>query len=392
MSPVPYLSGRSRLYRPQPMFELQAAAQRLESAGQEVIHLEIGDTKGFSNPHIVRELQQISRDPDLGYVGSGGVAELREAFAEEYTIEKGISLTSDNVVVAPANALISQVMGVTCDVGDAVLLPDPGFPTYFLAADCNGLRTTTYSLDANRGWAPDVAEIEEKIRADRNIRCLVINSPSNPLGSVIPADIINQLLSLAESYGIYCLFDETYKNLIFGRPVPTHRHSPNAVYLYSLSKDAAAPGLRVGCVVSEQTDLVSKIVDYNSLLYSCAPGITQRAALAYVTQPDRLSFAHGMANEIAARLEMFDAQIAMPEPLDYVRPSAAFYVFLDVSKICQNATRFSYDLLARERVAVCPGDAFGPGGAGRVRVTLAGEVQDLEEGARRLVRFVNSAS
>lgn len=385
------LSQRSRVFRPQPMFEILSAAQELEQNGQSVIHLEIGDTKGFVNPHIVRELRAVTENPQLGYVASGGTPALRQAFARQYSAEKGVAFTERNVVVAPANALISQYLGVTCDPGDAVLIPDPGFPTYFLGAEFNGLRVITYPLDPADGWNPDPDGIEELVRQNPGIRCILVNSPSNPLGTVMSPDRLEALLDLADRHGLHCLFDETYKNLVFDGDTPAPRHRPGVTYLYSLSKDAAAPGLRVGCAVSEDTELIGKLVDYSSLFFSCGPGLMQEAALAYVSRDDSTEFARGIREEIATRVETADKILAETEGLSYVRPSAAFYLFLDISSTGLTSRDFAYRLLREQQVCVCPGDSFGQQGAGCVRVTLAGDPAELEEGLRRLAAFVRSA-
>lgn len=384
------LSERSRVFRPQPMFEILAAAQELEQGGTPVIHLEIGDTKGFVNPHVVRELRAVTENPQLGYVASGGTPALRQAFARQYAQEKGVAFTERHVVVAPANALISQYLGVTCDPGDAVLIPDPGFPTYFLGAEFNGLRVVTYPLDPADGWNPDPEGVERLVRDNPGIRCLLVNSPSNPLGTVMAPDRLDALLDVADRHGLHCLFDETYKNLVFDGETPAPRHRPGVTYLYSLSKDAAAPGLRVGCAVSENTELIGKLVDYSSLLFSCGPGLMQEAALAYVSQDDSAEFARGIREEIAGRVEKADKILGDVAGLSYVRPSAAFYLFLDISSTGLGAREFAYRALRERQVCVCPGDSFGQRGAGCVRVTLAGDPTELEEGLRRLADFVRA--
>lgn len=389
---MPALSQRSQAFQPQPMFEILAAAQDLEAQGHPVLHLEIGDTKGFTNPHIVSRLQELSQNPSLGYIASGGMPEIRGAFARQYTQEKGVTFGADNVVVAPANALISQYLGVTCDPGNAVLLPDPGFPTYFLAARYNGLRIVTYPLDPETGWNPDPAQVERLISEDPGIRAMIVNSPSNPLGTVMDPERLDALLDIAERNGLHCLLDETYKNLVFAGDLEPLPHRSSTTYLYSLSKDAAAPGLRVGCAVSQDTRLIAKLVDYSSLFFSCGPGLMQQVAASYISRPDALAFAREIRTETSSRVALVEKILGDVDGLSYIRPSATFFVFLNISCTGLDSRAFAYELLRERHVCVCPGDSFGQQGEGHVRVTLTGDRQELEEGMRRLADFVRARS
>ena len=153
------LSRRSSRFQPQPMFRIQAEAQELERSGRSILHLEIGDTSGFTNPELIRLLtQECGATASLGYSPSAGESVLRDALARQYSQECRTTFTRENVVVTPANAAISQLLGVLCDEGDRVLLPDPGFPTYQLAARFNGLEPIFFSLMENVGFQPELAD------------------------------------------------------------------------------------------------------------------------------------------------------------------------------------------------------------------------------------------
>lgn len=379
------LSRRSETINPQPMFRLLARARELEQQGTPVHHLEIGDTAAFVNEplrHLLAEALDRSR---LGYGPAAGESTLRDAVARRYARDKGFPFTRDHVVVAPANALITQVLAVLCDPGDAVLLPDPGFPTYRLAVDYNGLEARYYPLRQSRGWNPDPAEVERLL--DSGIRAIVLNSPSNPLGVVLDCDVLDTIVELAARRGIACIVDEAYKHLIYTPGLSAElRHRGNCVYLYSLSKEAAAPGLRIGSLVGPPA-IAGKIADFNSMFLSCMPDFIQNAAAAYLEVGG--DFHQQICATMPARIEAAARILKRSRSLRFVLPNASFYIYLDISRTGVQADQFCNRLLEERRVAVCPGTCFGPSGKAFVRVSICGEEADLLEGCAILVDFAD---
>jgi aspartate/methionine/tyrosine aminotransferase len=382
------LSSRSASITPQPMFRILAEAAVVERAGQRVVHLEIGDTTGYRNDAIVELLRQESLEPPLGYAPSAGLHELRVAFAELYSREKGVAFAEDAVVIAPANALVTQLLAVLCDPGDAVLVPDPGFPTYRLACRFNGLRAVPYPLGEAAAWNPDVDAFLAALET-REIAAAILNVPSNPLGTVMDAAVARALVDALRERNVPCILDETYKNLVYDGTQPALPHGENLFYLYSLSKDAAAPGLRIGCAVGAP-HVIGKVADYNSLLLSCLPPLLQRVAARYLT--GGRDFAATLRAEIPARIDAVDEILRSQPLLTYVRPNAAFYVFLNVSASGRDADAFANELLHTRGVCVCPGTAFGERGSEYVRVTLAGPEDELYAGCEQLAAFVSRAA
>lgn len=368
------------------MFAIMEAAGEIEARGRSVIHLEVGGTDGFLNEDVISEFARLASTSSLGYVPSGGIPALRNAFARQYTLEKGIQFDERNAVVAPANALITQAMFLSCDRGDSVLVPDPGFPTYRLAAEFAGVEAIPYPMRPDLGWQPDPAEVESLLRNEPRCRLLILNTPSNPLGSVIDDDVIDDITGVAESLGVRCLLDETYKNLVFSgrRPNPVHR--PGISYLYSLSKDSAVPGLRVGCLVSEEKDLVGKVVDFNSLLFSCGNGIAQEAAIVAVGASELTA---RIRRELATRTELF-GEMTRGRRFSHIVPEAGFYLFIDVGGFGMDGQEFSLGLLEERAVCVCPGEAFGRRCGNFVRVTMSGAREAFIDGVRGLVDYAEN--
>ena len=381
------LSRTSERIRSQPMFQFMAMAKSLEDEGRKVIHLEIGDTSSFSNQHLLRILRDLAENPPVGYAPSAGDDELRTILAEHYGQTLGTSLTKSNVVISPANALISQVFMALGDPGDRVLIPDPGFSTYPLALDALGQEGVYYPLHESEDWNPDLDEITALLGHAKTPKAVVINSPSNPLGSVMKAEIIDAIISEAARRNVAVIIDETYKNLVFnGAPVKPVASYENVMFLYSFSKDCAVPGMRIGSLVGPE-HVVAKISDHNSLFYSCQPPLFQKTIARYMRENG--AFDREMIAEIAVRAQAVGEILSQSNRLSFVPPRAAFYVFVDVSKIGRDGETVARDLLHETGVCVCPGGYFGPSGKGHIRLSLSGDKQELLDGCRRIVEFAN---
>ncbi|NWG46866.1 MAG: lipopolysaccharide biosynthesis protein RfbH [Alphaproteobacteria bacterium] len=383
----PSLARRVETVRPQPMFEILSQARALEAAGEDIVHLEIGDTAGFRNDRFLALLREHTRADAMGYAPSAGLPELRAAIAAVHAGETGTWLSPESVVVSPANALISQVFEAVADSGTRVLVPDPGFPTYRLAATRLGLEPVPYRLSSERGWNPDPEKLLRLVRDTEDLRAIVLNSPSNPLGVTLDPDIVEAVLSAAEGRGIWAILDETYKNLVYEGYHRPARPGPNIVRLTSYSKDAAVPGLRLGSLLAPEP-LARAVSDQLSLVWSCLPVPPQRALAAYLAEGQ--PFHAEIRTEMKARIAAAEAVLGGIPGLGWCRPHAAFYLFADISAFEADADAFAARLLTEARVAVCPGTGFGAEGAGHVRLSLAGTRAALDKGLARIAGHLSA--
>lgn len=384
---MPTLSQRANRIQPQPMFRILAEAQEVERAGHPVIHLEIGDTSSFTGPELprlLRENQELTAS--FGYSPSAGESVLRDILAQQYTQECRVPFRRENVVITPANAAISQLLAVLCDAGDRVLLPDPAFSTYQLAIRFNELVPVFFSLREEAGFAPYPADIRARLDADPGIRALVIDNPSNPLGINHAPDVMDELASLCADRDVALILDQTYKNLIYSGPQRQIRHQATNFYIYSLSKDAAAPALRVGCVVGDPA-IITKVADYNSLFYSCLPKPLQLAAVAYLQNNGKQETV--LHRAIKERIETATTLLRPCSWISFVKPNAAIYIYLNIARTGLDSETFATRLLHERAVCVCPGMGFGPSGHYYVRICLSGKEDALYAGCRTLVEFAD---
>lgn len=384
------LSLRSNDVLGQPMFKILALAKEIEASGKKVYRLEIGDTSLFADPRLLQQLNQIQFSPDiLGYSPSLGESLLRESLAEKHNSLKGAGVRLENVAVTPANAAISQLMILMADPGDTIVLPDPCFATYRLAAKFAQLEIVDTPLAKSSGYKFDVSSLRELFADRPRIKMMMIDSPSNPLGIAHSKSQIMNLARICDDFGVSLVIDETYRNLIYDDKLKHTYDVPGVTWIYSLSKDAGAPGLRIGSVVGS-APLVAKLGDFNSMFFSCLPKHIQLAGAKFLASEN--NSIEEIRQRYQGRLEKAHSIIAGTKTLIPSKPNSSIYCFIDVGPTGLSGEDFATQLLVSDNVAVCPGDGFGPSGNSYIRISVSGDEEDLYEGLRRITRFAESRS
>lgn len=272
--------------------------------------------------------------------------------------------------------------------GDEVLLPDPGWPTYQMAVASVNARSVPYRLHAGAGFIPDPEEIEALI-TDRT-RMLVVNSPSNPLGTVLDQRTLAGLIEIARRHDLWILSDECYDQLVLeGKAIATaalEGAEEHVVAVYSMSKTYAMTGFRVGYVKGPAT-VMAAMVKLQEAQVACVNAAAQWASVAALTGPQ-----DAVAEAVSAYRHRRDAaiEIAQARGLRVQPPAGAFYLWVELDGLVEDSTLFATRLLDQERVAVAPGLTFGSGGRSAVRIALAAPADVITEGIERLATFAAS--
>jgi aspartate aminotransferase len=349
-------------------------------ATPDCIHLEVGEPSFATPPHIVDAAARAARDGWTKYVPNAGVPALREAIAQVRSRD-GVRVDPAQVVVTAGGvqAIYTAMLAVT-EPGDHVLLPDPGWPNFAMIAHLLHLVPDFYPLSPAGGFLPAVADLK-RLSTPRT-RLIVLNTPSNPLGSVIPAPLLSEIAAFAARHGLWMLSDECYESITFGPGfTPAARAADPARLLscYSFSKTYAMTGWRVGYVVAPA--VVSPVLQkLQEPIVACVNAPAQMAALAALTGPQQM--ARDMVSTYRDRRDALAAQLTAAG-VGFLRPDGAFYLWVSLGA-GRDADDFARQLLEREHVAVAPGTAFGARGKGWVRLSLATDTGQLLEGARRL--------
>ena len=349
----------------------------------DAVRLEIGDPDFPTPPHIVEAAAEAARAGFTHYSPGIGLPTLRELIAEKIVARNGFDCTRERVVVTTgACGGLHATLLALLEPGDEVLVPDPGWTTLTPMALVAGVTPVPYPLDRARGFALDAGAVEARVT--RRTRAIVVNSPSNPTGAVAAREALEDVLEISERRGVWVISDECYEDLVFeGEHVsPASLRDPDRVVsVFSFSKSYAMTGWRVGYAVA-RPDIAALLAKVQEAMVSSVSTVSQKAAEAALLGPraaiDSMREAYRRRRDVAlARLDS--------SGIGYARPGGAFYVMVDVSRAPDSAEEFALRLLREHQVAVVPGNAFGEGGAGMVRVSLAAADDVIELGLARLV-------
>jgi aminotransferase len=350
-----------------------AAAAKRE--GEPLIDLGRGNPETGPPPHIIGALTNSAQRPDVhGYAPFRGLPELRGALADRYRTHYGVELDPDSevAVVTGTKTAIVELSLVLADEGQTVVLPDPYYPDYPSAPALAGARTGLLPLAPSRGWSPDFSRAPAK-----GVAALYFNYPNNPCAVAVPDDAFEQAIEYADATGAAIVHDFAYGDLVFdGREPRSFLATPGAkgvgVEMFSMSKSYGMAGWRVGFVVGN-AEIVERI---NLLNDHCRVGIfrpIQEACIAALTGPQ---------DSVAERRDTYQRRRdRVAEALGPITCEGTFYVWLELP---EGVTAES--LLTEHRLAVAPGEGFGPSGTGWVRLSLAVSDETLEQGLERLMR------
>jgi aspartate aminotransferase len=354
----------------------------------EVIHLEVGEPDFPTPEHVVEAAHEAARSGLTRYAPNAGLPELREALADKVTRRNGYEARPDQVVVTQGGIqALYLVLLALLEPGDEVLLPDPAWPNFRMIAHLLGARVLPYPLVSEGDFLPRLEDLERLVTP--RTRAILVNTPSNPLGTVVPRELVEPLLEFARRRDLWYISDEVYDEVVFDDAFVSAGAvadpGDRLVSIYSFSKVYAMTGWRVGYLVAPP-DLAKLLTGMQEPIVSCVNTPAQLAALAAVTGPQDV--VREMRESYQERRDEL-LEILERGNLPSSQPSGAFYVWTDVSAANLPSMDFARSLIEREHVAVAPGSAFGDLGEGYVRLSLASSRQDLLEGTSRLVRFVH---
>lgn len=357
----------------------------------DVIHLEVGEPNFETPTHVCEAAARAAVSGATRYTPNAGIPELRSAIADKVNERNALSASADQVVVSAGavEALYASLVTVLSP-GDEILLPDPGWPNFRMMTNLLGATPVFYGLRPENGFRPDPDEVESLISP--RTRVLLLNTPSNPLGVVLDRDELVALLDVAATADLWVVSDECYDELTFdgGLVSPASLgHEAAVITAYSFSKTYAMTGWRVGYAVVPD-DLAVHLAKVQEPLISCVNAVAQHAAVAAVTGPQdavqEMRSAYRRRRDVAM-------EVAGERLLPFVRPSGAFYFWVDVRAAGGTSHELALRLVRDHHVAMAPGTAFGGRGEGWMRVSLANTADAIRTGLHALAdAVITSAS
>jgi aspartate aminotransferase len=366
-------------------FDVLVKARALEAAGRSVIHLEIGEPDFPTPPHIVDAAKQALDQGWTRYGPTQGLPELREAIAAHICRSRNISVSPGNVCVVPgAKPILFFSMLALLEPGDEVVYPDPGFPIYRSMIRYLGATPIPVPLIESRGFSFDLDALRDKLSS--RTRLLILNSPQNPTGGVIPGEDLREIAALVRDRDLMVLSDEIYSRIYYTAEAPASIATlpgmlEKTILLDGFSKTYAMTGWRLGYGVMPEW-LVAGVNKLMVNSNSCAASFTQRAALAALAGPQ--TEVDHMVEQFRHRRDVFCPALNSIPGFRCAPPGGAFYAFANVEQTGVPSKDLADLLLERAGVACLNGGSFGEHGEGYIRFSFANSLENLLEAVERI--------
>jgi aspartate/methionine/tyrosine aminotransferase len=371
-------------------FEVLVRSRALEAQGRSIVHLEIGEPDFQTPQHIIDAAKQALDEGWTHYGPSQGLPELRAAIAEYISASRGIPVDADRVCVVPGGKpIIFFPMLALLEAGDEVIYPNPSFPIYESMIKFCGATPVPMPLLEDRGFSFDLNLFRDKLSA--RTKMVILNSPANPTGGVIPAEDIQAIAGMLRDRDVIVLSDEIYSRMSYGKQPVSIATFPGmqekTIILDGFSKTYAMTGWRMGYGVMPKF-LVNPV---NTLMVnsnSCTASFTQRAGIAALRGPQGPSEA--MIAEFRRRRDAFVTALNKIPGFRCAMPEGAFYAFPNIEGTGWKSKPLADALLEQAGVACLSGTAFGAYGEGYIRFSYANSMQNLMEAVRRVGKFLHT--
>jgi aspartate/methionine/tyrosine aminotransferase len=362
------------------VMDVMRAAYEREVGGRDVVHLEVGQPSTPA-PRGVRDAAKRALDDDLlGYTDALGIPALRERIARHYRDYYGAGVDPGRVVVtAGSSGAFVLAFIAAFDIGDRVGIAAPGYPCYRNILSAVGVEPVDIPVGPETHFqlTPEIAT-DPALGLDG----VIVASPSNPTGSMVPDGGIDALAVACERAGIRFVSDEIYHGITFGRRAETAAaRGGETIVINSFSKYFSMTGWRLGWMVLPE-NLIRPVERLAQNLFVSPPTLSQIAAVAAFDCTDELD---ANVARYAANRDVLIAELPKAGFRDFAPADGAFYLYTDIAHMTNDSHDFCRRMLADTGVATTPGIDFDPArGAHFMRFSLAGSTEDMEEAARRL--------
>ena len=386
-----HIAARMDRMAPSGIRKVNEKALAMERAGERVLHFEIGRPDFDTPEYIKKAANEALAQGKVHYTSNFGMMELRQAIADKLKRENHIDYKASEVLVTVGlSEAVFAVLASLLDEGDEILVPDPVWLNYINVPNLLGARAVTYSLKEENGYQMDFGEIRAKITP--RTRAVVIVTPNNPTGGVLEEDVLKELASIAQEHDLMVIADEIYERLVYDgckhvsiASLPGMKE--RTFTMNGMSKAYAMDGWRLGYVAApeEYITVMNKFHQHNT---TCAPSFVQAAAVAALTQEG--DEVQEMVKEYQRRRDYAVKAINDIDGIRCLCPKGAFYIFINCKELGKSSAELSQYFLEEAKIALVPGDVFGPGGEGYLRMSFAASYESIVEGCQRLKQAVEN--
>ena len=372
-------------------YAVLARAQTLEAQGREILHLEIGQPDFPTFPNISQAGIEAIQRGQTRYTPPGGMPVLRAAIAQSISKRLGLDIGPAHVVVGPGAkpGLFFPTLALV-NPGDEVLYPDPGFPTYEAMIKVAGGIPVPIPLQEQNCFSVNLEVFDAHV-SDKT-RLIILNSPANPTGGVIPLADLTHIAGKALEHNSWVMSDEIYARLVYdGLQAPSIASLPGmidrAIIVDGFSKTYAMTGWRLGFMVMPEA-LAERVELLMTHSIGCTATFTQLAGVEALTGPqDRVD---DYISEYQRRRDFFVAGLNAIQGISCQVPQGAFYVFPNIKSFGLTSNEIAVRLLDEAGIAVLAGTDFGPGGEGFLRLCYATSMEVLKKCLEKMKAWFQS--
>lgn len=364
---------------------LHARARTMKAAGEAIIELTIGEPDVPTPDRFIEAATRSMASGRTGYSNGRGEPGVVEALAARYSTRRGREITRDQIMCLPGTqTVLYAILRALAETGDEVLIGDPMYATYEGLIAQTGATAVPVPLRPEHGFRMQVADVAARITP--RSRVLFLNSPHNPTGAVLRREDIRALGDLAKAHDLWILADEVYEDLVFPNvpfvsPLDFAEFADRTIVASSISKSHAAPGFRSGWCVGPAEFCERLLPLSETMLFGSQPFIADMTQLA-VSEPSPV--ADGMAARFSQRAGLIAKTLDGVGGLRVHRPEAGMFALVDVRATGLSGEAFALSLLEQQKVAVMPGESFGAGLAGWLRLSLTQPDDRTLEAANRI--------
>jgi aspartate aminotransferase len=372
-------------------YAVLARAQALEAQGRKILHLEIGQPDFPTFPNVSQAGVEAIQKGQTRYTSPGGMPALRAAIAESVSGRLGLKIGPERILVGPGAkpGLFFPTLALV-NPGDEVLYPDPGFPTYAAMIRVAGGIPVPVPLQEQNQFSFDLQAFDANL-SDKT-RLIVLNSPANPTGGVIPLADLKHIAEKAREHDAWVMSDEIYARLVYdGLRVPSIAALPGmlerTVIVDGFSKTYAMTGWRLGFMVMPEA-LAERVELLLTHSIGCTATFTQVAGVEALTGPQEQVGENG--TEYQRRRDFIVTGLNAIPGVSCQVPQGAFYVFPNVKSFGLTSREIAARLIDEAGVAVLAGTDFGPGGEGYLRLCYATSMEVLGESLEKIAAWFKS--
>lgn len=356
----------------------------------DVISFALGEPDFTAPQHVIDATVASLQRGETHYTPNAGIPALRQAVSDLYK-RRGLDYTSKEVLIgAGAISLLNLACTAMLDIGDEVLVPDPGWANYVGLMMQVGAVPVPVRMKEENGFMYDVADL--KVALTPKTKMILLNSPSNPTGGVASEENLRQVAEFAKENDLYILADEIYRELLWDdEPYASIAGFPGmkerTVVVDGFSKTYAMTGMRLAWAVAPEEVIVVMTKLLENVLSSVNEGVQWGGVAALNGSQECVE---EMKRQYRRRREIIVNGLNDMKGVSCLMPKGAFYAFLNISKLGLSSREFAMRLLKEKHVVVVPGTGFGEGGEGFVRLAYATSEENIREGLRRMKEFVES--